>query len=52
MKNLKFQVAKKAKLETNPKSVESKEYDDLLNIFSKETQIQLSFIKNIIIKLY
>lgn len=34
IKNLEFQAIKEAKLETNPKSVISKKYYDLLDVFS------------------
>lgn len=43
MRNLEFQIAKKARPETDPKSVILKEYYDFLGVFSEKDLDKLPF---------
>ena len=42
MRDLEYQAEKKAKLETNPRSVVLEEYHNLLDVFSKKNSNTLS----------
>ena len=52
IRDLEFQAENEFRPKTNPKTVVLKEYYDLLDVFSKKTQIHFLFIKNMIIKSY
>lgn len=52
MKDIQYQVKKKARAKTNPRSVISQEYHDFLKIFTKKHSYTLPLYRKYVLKIY